>query len=305
MQTIQLLSLRHSAFYTPYLMTFVGDFLQQQGLRAEYRCASSVDDLESALLQGRVHVAQSAVGVSMRQLDAQASASKEIKHFAQINQRDGFFIAATPETLSAKKQAGFDWSQLENKRIIADHLFQPMATLKYVLNKHAVDIGSIEFIDAGGVQQSLSAFLAGEADFIHLQGPYPQQLVADAKAVIVASVGKALGDIAYSSLCATSSWLKSPMALQFMRAYKAALVYVQQTSAKQLAKQLSPQFESIQLDTLSETIQAYKDLASWSQTACISESTFDSANKVFLFSGDIDSKVKYSQVVSGELCGMD
>ncbi len=306
MQTIQLLSLRHSAFYTPYLMTFIGDFLLQQGLKAQYHCVTSVDELESALLDGSAHVAQSAVGVTMRQLDSSSAINPTsnncIRHFAQINQRDGFFIAARGAESGQVDWSKFDWSRLENKRIIADHLFQPMATLNYVLDKKAVDVDKIEFIDAGDVQQSLAAFADGEANFIHLQGPYPQQLAADGKAAIVASVGAALGEIAYSSLCATSNWLSSPMAAQFIRAYKAAQVYVQQTGARQLAAQLRSQFESISLDTLCETIMDYKKLASWSNEVCISESTFASANTVFLFSGDISCNVEYKYVVSNTLC---
>ena len=304
MQTIQLISLRHSAFYTPYLMTFTGNFLSEQGLKSEYRCVTSVEELENALLDGSAHVAQSAVGVSMRKLGNHSSQSQKILHFAQINQRDGFFLAASPSIKIEEKllqSNGFDWRSLENKRLIADHLFQPMATLKYVLEKNSVDVSKIEFINAGNVDQSIAAFNAGQADYIHLQGPYPQQLASEGKAIIVASVGTALGDIAYSSLCAISSWLESDMAKQFLRAYQAAMVYVNQTSAAKLAKELLPLFDSIDIEILSETIQAYKDLNSWSDSINISEESFAVANKVFMFSGDIKSIINYKQVVFNDL----
>jgi len=297
MQPIQLISLRHSAFYTPFLMTFVADFLSQQGLSANYRCASSVEELETALLEGTADVAQSAVGVSMRQLDKNPTVINPILHFAQINQRDGFFIAA-----AVSSHAEFSWKGLENKRIIADHLFQPMATLKYVLNQRGVDVSKIAFINAGDIEQSQAAFLDGKAEFIHLQGPYPQQLMANGKAIIVASVGEALGNIAYSSLCATKTWLASPMATKFIHAYKAALAYVQQADASQLAVQLTGQFPSIKPEILSETILAYKKLGSWSEDICISEGAFESANDVFLFSGDISKRIDYQRVVSTVLC---
>ncbi len=294
MQTIQLLSLRHSAFYTPYLITFVADFLKQQGLNAIYRSVANVNELESALISGEAHVAQSAVGVSMRQI---AMVGKEqhslpaLLHFAQINQRDGFFVAASPQTALAVKD--FNWKHLEHKRIIADHLFQPMATLKYVLHQQAVKVSRIEFIDAGNAEQSMQSFLAGEAEYIHLQGPYPQQLVADGKAVIVAAVGEPLGNIAYSSLCATTDWLASPMASAFITAYKAALHYVEETSTVILAQQLAGQFGNITLETLAKTIEAYKVSGSWSLNACIPEDAFECANRVFLFSGDITSAIEY------------
>ncbi len=305
MQTIQLLSLRHSAFYTPYLITFVADFLKQQGLNAVYRSVANVNELESALISGEAHVAQSAVGVSMRQISmAEKPPDLEtlpaLLHFAQINQRDGFFVAASPQTALAVKD--FSWKQLEHKRIIADHLFQPMATLKYVLHQQAVEVSSIEFIDAGNAEQSMRSFLAGEAEYLHLQGPYPQQLVADGKAVIVAAVGEPLGNIAYSSLCATTDWLASPMASAFITAYKAALHYVEETSAVILAQQLAGQFGNITLETLAKTIEAYKASGSWSLNACIPEDAFECANRVFLFSGDITSAIEYEQIITRQLC---
>ncbi len=303
MQTIQLISLRHSAFYTPYLITFVAGFLKQQGLNAVYRCVSNVDELESAIRSGEAHVAQSAVGVSMRQIamaDKVPDTLPALLHFAQINQRDGFFIATASKVTSLATD--FNWTQLEGKRIIADHLFQPMATLKYVLHQQGVDVNSIEFIDTGNAEQSVQAFLNGEAEYLHLQGPYPQQLAADGRASIVAAVGEPLGNIAYSSLCATKDWLTSPMASAFMKAYKAALHYVEKTSAVILAQQLTEQFGNITLETLAETIESYKALGSWTTNACISEDAFQCANRVFLFSGDISSVIESKQVVSQQLC---
>jgi NitT/TauT family transport system substrate-binding protein len=241
----------------------------------------------------------------MRQLDNDPAHDPRIQHFAQINQRDGFFIAARlgrSENLSTTESVCFDWKSLENKRIIADHLFQPMATLKYVLNKQGANLQKIKFINAGNVEQSQAAFLSGEAEFIHLQGPYPQQLEADGNAKIVASVGAVLGNIAYSSLCATSSWLASSMAAKFMLAYKEALNFVQETDAELLASKLSSQFESIKPAILCETIKAYKALGSWSKDACISADSFESANKVFLYSGDLSKRVGYERVVSTVFC---
>jgi len=307
-QTIQLVSLRHSAFYTPYLMTFVGGFLQREGLQAEYRCLNSVDEIESALLDGSAHVAQSAVGVSMRQLSQRSVSSSaangmtnNILHFAQINSRDGFFLAVAPK-LENDGSYPFNWRQLENKRVIADHLFQPMATLRYVLEKNHVDINSIEFIDAGNAEQSQQAFIAGKADYVHLQGPYPQQLVADKQAVIVASVGEALGEFAFSSLCANSGWLTLPIAKQFMRAYKKAICYVQSTDSKVLAGQLADLFESISMDILTDTIEAYKRLATWSEEVCISRKAFEFTNQVFILNKDVSSMLDYQQIVTTELC---
>jgi len=308
MESIHLISLRHSAFYTPYLIAFVAGFLEKQGLNASYRCVGSLDELESALISGQAQVAQSAVGVSMRQIDVQQDIQKntssamtnEIMHFAQINQRDGFFIAAAVDDEIIDND--FNWKLLENKRVIADHLFQPMATLKYVLEQQQVDISSITFLDIGNAEQSMLAFKEGKADFLHLQGPFPQQLEAEGSARIVASVGEVLGDIAYSSLCATTDWLMKPVAKKFMTAYNEALAYVKESSSETLAQQILSQFDNISMEVLKQTISAYKELGTWEGQACISEQSYQNANRVFLHSGDITSPVKYNKVVSTVLC---
>ena len=48
----------------------------------------------------------------------------------------------------------------------------------------------------------VAAFRSGAGDYVHLQGPAPQQLEADGVGHVVASVGEAIGPVAFSSLCA-------------------------------------------------------------------------------------------------------
>src|SRR5438876_1025948 len=66
------------------------------------------------------------------------------------------------------------------------------------------------------------AFRKGEGDYIHQQGPAPQQLEHDRAGHIVASVGQAIGPCAFSSLATTRAWLASDAAKRFTRAYRKA-----------------------------------------------------------------------------------
>ena len=53
----------------------------------------------------------------------------------------------------------------------------------------------------------IEAFKRGEGDYIHLQGPAPQQLEHDGHGHIVTALGDAIGPCAFSSLAATRDWL--------------------------------------------------------------------------------------------------
>ncbi|MEJ2366404.1 MAG: hypothetical protein P8017_17350, partial [Deltaproteobacteria bacterium] len=72
---------------------------------------------------GSVHLAQSAVATSFTTLEKGEQC--DIVHFAQINERDGFFIAAR------HPESEFNWNQLVGKEVLVDHFFQPMAMFRY------------------------------------------------------------------------------------------------------------------------------------------------------------------------------
>ncbi len=54
MATINIMALRHSAFYAPLLVTINGDYLQKQGLEPVYRIASPDNTIEQNRAAGPV-----------------------------------------------------------------------------------------------------------------------------------------------------------------------------------------------------------------------------------------------------------
>ncbi len=91
MAKINMMALRHSAFYTPYLMTMSGGYLQKEGIEPVYTPQSADNLVADAFSQGRCDVSQSAVAVNFS--DLEVGRESRIVHFAQINARDGFIIA--------------------------------------------------------------------------------------------------------------------------------------------------------------------------------------------------------------------
>ncbi|MGR9073222.1 MAG: ABC transporter substrate-binding protein [Gammaproteobacteria bacterium] len=288
-EKINIMALRHSAFYSPLLYTISGGFLAAEGLEADYQVATPDKTVFESLSDGSMHLSQLAVAGSFPVLER--GETPDIVHFAQINRRDGFFLAGRPQTRP------FDWSQLIGKKVLVDHLFQPIAMFKYALHKLAIDENRLEIIDAGDVQAMDAAFRAGQADYIHQQGPAPQQLEYEGKAQVLASVGDIIGNVAFSSLCATRSWLKTEQAAAFMRAYRKACAALPAAPAAEIAESEAAFFPRIDKDVLTRTIAAYQRLGCWSKDPEISRESYETLLDVFSYNGLISRRHPYKAAI--------
>lgn len=279
MNQINIMALRHSAFYSPLLMTISGGYLKDEGLDPHYEVATPERTVPGCIRRGEVHLAQSAVATSFAELEQ--GIEPDIVHFAQINERDGFFLAAR------EPDDDFEWNKLIGQPVLVDHFFQPMAMLRYGLHRQGIELEQLEVIDAGDVEQIDGAFRKGQGNYVHQQGPYPQQMEKEGLAHVVASVGDAVGPVAFSSLCASREWLNSDMASAFMRAYRKAREYVISAPPEEIARQEQVFFPEIDAEVLAATIATYQQLGCWTPHAEITEDAFERLLDVFLHSGAI------------------
>ncbi|MBI3776270.1 MAG: ABC transporter substrate-binding protein [Gammaproteobacteria bacterium] len=291
MTQINIMALRHSAFYSPLLLCMAGGYLRAEGLEPAYTVATPDRTVPNSLADGTCHVAQSAVATSFAALER--GAALHIAHFAQINVRDGFFIAGR------KPEPNFTWRNLVGKNVLVDHFFQPLAMLKYGLHCHGVDFAQLNVIDAGDVRAIEHAFRNGQGDYVHLQGPAPQQLEHDGVGYVVAAVGDAVGQVAFSSLCATREWLDTDMARAFMRAYQRARAFAHSAPAAEIAALETGAgfFPGVDRDVLTRTVAAYQNLGCWSGDVTISPQSYENLLDVFLFSGLITRRHAYNLAV--------
>lgn len=290
MKTINITALRHSAFYTPLLLTINNGSLEKHGLKAHYQPASAKQSINDLLINGDCHISQSAVAVSFAGLEKKQT--NTLSHFAQINQKDGFYLSAR------KPMEQFQWSDLEGADVLVDHLFQPLATFRYVLNKYQIDIDKVNIIDAGDTDAIDLAFRQGQGDFVHQQGPAPQQLEADGVAHIVANMGDAVGPLAFSSLCAHKPWLNSDMAHAFMQAYQQSCNELQQMNSAEIADIIAPFFKDTPSSVLKTTLTHYQQLGCWSADPYISQASYQHLLDVFEFNQLVSQRYPYEQVIS-------
>jgi len=171
---------------------------------------------------------------------------------------------------------------------------------RYALHKQNIKESTLHIIDAGDIQQMDAAFRSGQGDFIHQQGPAPQQLEADGVAHVVASVGDAIGPVAFSSLCAHQDWLSTDMASTFFSIYQQALRQCNEESPQSLAHQLQDYgfLTEINFDVLASTIATYQALGCWNHNGQIGTEEFEVLLDIFSYSGLLEQRPPYNQLIN-------
>jgi NitT/TauT family transport system substrate-binding protein len=280
---------RFSAFYTPLIATIAGSFLNEVGLAPKHSIAPPGTSAIEGVSNGTVHVCQSAPSQGFGPLEK--GQRPPAAHFAQINEKDGFFLTGrTPDP-------ALTWDRLKGKKVLVDHGGQPLAMFKYACHRQGLDYSAIHAVDVPSGQMD-QAFRKGEGDYIHQQGPAPQQLEHDGVGHVVASVGEAIGPCAFSSLAATRDWLGTDMATRFMRAYRKARAWILDTPAAKIAEAEAPFFPEIDRTVLTATIACYQKLGCWTPHVEITRAAFDVTLDIFQHAKLITRRHRYEDVVA-------
>ena len=289
MPDIRLMVSRHSAFYSPLIATIAGGFLEKEGLNGTYAVVPKGSGTPAEVGAGRVDVGQAAVASSWGPLDRGEEPS--VVHFAQINRCDGFFIA------SREADSSFTWDKLRGRRFMYVHGGQPEIMLRYGLHRMGVDLGDVPDISKSTTPEMLDAFRNGEGDYFHEQGAYPQQLAHEGVAHVVASVGEAVGPVAFSSLVARREWLSTDDARRFTAAYTAARRWVHTADPAEVARAEADFFPDMALEALTEAIGTYQRLDAWSGEIPVEPALYEAAFEVFEHSGRSGPRHPYERVV--------
>ena len=280
---------RYSAFYSPLIATAAGGFLAAEGLKPEFSVAEPGKSALAALADGSAHVVQSAPSQAFA--DLEKGQRPAAVHFAQINEKDGFFLAGRAA------DAHFSWDMLKGKKVLVTPGGQPTAMFKYACFKSGLDLKSFEIVNAGETDAMISAFRKGEGDYIHLQGPAPQQLQHDGTGYVVAAVGDPIGPCAFSSLAAKREWLATDQAKAFMRAYRKARAWLIAQKPADIARAEASFFKDTNPAVLTETIATYQTSGTWSPHSDITRPAFETVVDVFQHAGLIKTRYAYEDVV--------
>lgn len=279
---------RISVFYAPTLVAVHGGFLEREGLDpVQTRPAAGKSSVDS-LLDGSVHVAQSAPSRSLPYVLQGGRAP--FVHFASVNERDGFFLVAR------EPDPDFAWLKVKSATIIVGQTHQPRVMLSRAVELHGGSVTHMKLLEIDSDQEQ--AFLNGRGDYLHVQGPAAQQLEADGVGHIVASVGQAVGDLAFTSLAATRGWLETDDAHRFSRAYAKALAWLSQAPIYDIAAIVALAMPHVRPAVLNAAIATYRRLGTWPISGQISKASFERMLDAFVAVGEVVQRPAYEDVVT-------
>jgi NitT/TauT family transport system substrate-binding protein len=277
---IRIMASRHSAFYSPLLSCI--QFLREEGHEVPYSVLGPKQRSYALLRDQAIDIMQSAVS-SNWSLREQGIEPLPV-HFAQINQRDGFFI------VGRQPDPEFQWKTLEGKTLLADHGAQPLVMLKYAVKHNGADWKQIKIKDAGTPDKMEAAFSGGTADYVHLQGPV-------AAGEVIASVGASMPPVAFSSLCCARSYQNTEGYRTFLKAYARAREWVRTAPAEEIAAKESAFFPGVASEILAATVKRYQGVGCWDGGVEIPRDLYEQALNVFQSIGGITWRHQYEEVV--------
>src|SRR2546429_527185 len=201
-----------SIFYAPQFVALYGGHFAGEGLDVEVRTAGGGTTTTGALIDGHAEIA---LGGIMRSLDVADRGGPLLPHFAQVNQRNGFFL------LSRTPRPTFRWADVVGTTIVSfAEAPTPWQCMLTVLRRHGVDPASVRIERTRSLAEALAAFRDGHGDFFETGQPFTEQLIAEGAAHLVASMGDATGPVPFSSYMTTGRFLGEgrDVLLRFTRA---------------------------------------------------------------------------------------
>jgi NitT/TauT family transport system substrate-binding protein len=285
---LRLMPTRHSPFYSPFLAVHAAGFLRDEGIESTLRLPAEGESTAAVLRRGEVDVIQSAVSAAWTAIEK--GVTDFPIHIAQINQCDGFVVAAR------EADPDFTWHKLNGKTLIADHGHQPLALLRWAAHKNQVDLSRANLLNLGSPPAMEAAFRAGQGDYIHLQCGVPQQMELEGAGHIVAYAGQGLAPLAFSSVAAPRTFAESDQLEPFLRAFAKVKAWARETPPLEIGRTLAPLFPALRLQALTAAIAACQKLGCWNGDAAIPSADYREAEKAFLWSGAIQRAHAYEEV---------
>lgn len=294
---LRLMETWRSIFYTPIYVSVAGGFLEREGLDVEFStCPPQFPHPLSALHHDAADIVQSGI---MRSIIASDWGAETVPlHFAKINSRDGFFI------LGSQPQDPFDWESLRRSRVIPVG-FSPMpwASFQYALRRHGLEPSDLDLRTGLSLDDSVSAFREGQAEYVHVAEPVVQQLIADGAGHLLTALGPENGHLAYSSFAATHRFLseREETAIRFTIGFARALHWLSSAESDEVAESVSEFFPGTSQEVLAASIARYQEQEQWPVNPVLAQPEYDNLHNILLAAGMCRGRQPYEKVVRTDI----
>ena len=296
LQTIRLVEVTHSLFYTPQYVAITKGFFEEEGLKVELINGKGADKVMASLLSNEAEIGFMGPEASVYVYNQ--GRDNYVINFAQLTQRDGSFL------VGREKDDNFTFDKLKGKTVIGGRKGgMPEMTLEYVIKSHGLEIGKdvnvrtdIQFDVMAG------AFVAGEGDYVALFEPVAATLEKENKGYVVASIGEEGGYLPYTCYSATKEYIENnPDIIQkFTNAIYKGMVWVQEHTSEEIADAVMPQFPDTDKDVLVSLVERYRSQDSWKPDLIITEEGLEHMMNIMELAGELDQRAEYNKIVTTE-----
>ena len=280
-----------SIFYAPQFVALYGRHFADEELEVAVVTAHPGRSTTAALIDGHAEIA---LGGIMRSLDVADRGGPFLVHFAEVNQRNGFFL------LSREPRPRFTWSELVGKTVISfAEAPTPWQCMLTVLRRHGVDPASVRIERTLPLAEALAAFKSGHGDFFETGQPFTEELLADGTAYLAASMGDATGPVPFSSYMTTERFLRDErdVVRRFTRALSRAQRWIATADAKQIADLIAPAFADIAPEIRRRAVARYLVQDTWSRTPIISRAGYEYLETILVDGGFITRRHRYEDLI--------
>ena len=293
---VTLVRLNEVVFYSPQYVAIALGFFENNGIEIELTNGGGADNVMTAILSGQADIGFAGPEASIYVYNEGKDDYTEV--FAQLTKRDGSFL------VSREKTDDFSWQDLKGKVIIPGRKGGvPYMTLEYVLKQNGLDPQKdMTLDDSISFDLMAGSFAGGNADYVTLFEPTASLTEKQGIGYVVASVGEESGEIPYTAYFALKSYIEENEELiqKFTNAIYEGQKWAKEHTAKEIAEKILKFFPDTDIETLTTSIQKYKDIDAWSDNPVLSKDSFEKLQDVIEEAGELEKRADYDKVINNK-----
>lgn len=294
LQVIQLNEVTRSVFYAPQYVAIANGYFEEEGLELEITTGQGADKVMTAILAGQSDIGLCGPEAAIYVYNEGKEDYAQV--FAQLTQKDGSLL------VSKEPFENFKWEDVKGKTVIPGRKGGvPYMTFEYVLKQNGINPETdVNLDDSIKFDLMAGAFTGGEAEFVTLFEPTASMTEDVGKGYVVVSVGEAAGEVPYTAYCAKKSYIEenSEIIEGFTRAIYKGEQFVEQHSANEIAEIIQDFFPDTTVESLTKSVQTYKDIDAWKENPILKEEAFDKLQLIMTEAGELDKKAPYEMIVN-------
>ncbi|GAA0085251.1 ABC transporter substrate-binding protein [Clostridium sp. CTA-7] len=245
-----------SVFYAPMYVAINEGFFEEEGLVIDLSTGQGADKTMQQVLSKNADIGFCGPEQTIY-INNQGREDYPVL-FAQLTQTDGAFL------VGREAEENFDWKNLKGAEIIGGRPGGvPQMAFEYVLRQNGIDpktdvnlVTNIDFTATAG------AFKAGTGKYVTLFEPTASMIEKEGSGKVIASIGKAVGDLPYTCFFSTKSYMdKNPEIIQkFTNAIYKGQKWVETHSNEEVAESIASFFPGTDKDIIILVVKNYKEI---------------------------------------------